>query len=118
MTAVYIFLGGGLGSIARYGVSKFVLNLAETHLPLGTLLANILSCIVLGFILTTNKITWMDSDVLKPLMVIGFCGGFSTFSTFSLETLALLRNDMIFWAVANILVSIAMCMFILYLLIK
>lgn len=90
MPWLLVFLGGGLGSIARYGIARLLppAELAQGHLPWFTLLANILACILLG-----AGIALVSKDQLsKPfqlLLLTGFCGGFSTFSTFALELLLL-----------------------------
>lgn len=109
-TVLAIFLGGGLGSISRYGVSK----LYTGTFPVSTLLANVLSCVLLGLAVYTFASKIEGSSFLKPFIIIGFCGGFSTFSTFSFETFELLRNGHLLYAVLNILVSITFCLAIFY----
>ena len=85
-----VFIGGGLGSLARYGIARWLppTELVEGEIPWFTLLANILACIVLGV-----GIGLVSKELLsKPvqlLLLTGFCGGFSTFSTFALELLFL-----------------------------
>ncbi|MGB3344929.1 MAG: fluoride efflux transporter CrcB [Aequorivita sp.] len=86
-----IFMGGGLGSILRYLLSKF-LNSHETGLPYGTLLANISGSLLLGIILglALKNNTLSSSTVL--FLATGFCGGFTTFSTFAYENHLFLKN--------------------------
>ena len=83
---IAIFIGGGLGSLLRYSIS-LGLKKYESGFPFATLTANILSCIVLGaaWIYFSRNTNYPDQT--KLLIMTGFCGGFSTFSTFSLETL-------------------------------
>ncbi len=93
---VAIFVGGGIGSICRYAVSKAVMNLDAAMFPIATLLANVISCAALAATLTYVIPKMEGNEWIRPLIVIGFCGGFSTFSTFSLETLQLLRAEIFF----------------------
>lgn len=117
MHILAVFIGGGLGSIARYGISKALLNVMPSNFPVGTILSNILACLVMGAVLYLygNKV---ESGYIRPLVLIGFCGGFSTFSTFSLETVYLIKQNLLAYAVLNIAVSIISCLFILWALVK
>ena len=99
---VLIFLGGGLGSILRHLLSKF-LNSYETGIPYGTLLVNILGSLLLGIILgwALKNDSLSSSTVL--LLATGFCGGFTTFSTFAYENHLFLKNgDLLSFAVYSI----------------
>ena len=87
---LWVFLGGGLGSMCRYGIARL---LSPYHLvfPYATLLANVLSCILLGYLMGLS-LRQEVSATYKLLLMTGFCGGFSTFSPFSNETFSLLES--------------------------
>ena len=106
MNLLAIFIGGGLGSLARFAVSLFFFTRFRTLLPWGTIAANALACIVLAFVFIRYTEMDLERPLLKPLLIIGFCGGFSTFSTFSYETLELIKAGDTVYAVANVLISV------------
>ena len=109
-----VFLGGGLGSIARYGVSEIVKANFKTSYPLATFLSNSVSCLILAVIVGVFSSKMEGYPVLKMLLVVGFCGGFSTFSTFSFETVALMRSGNLIIAFANVLISVSVCLAVIF----
>lgn len=88
---VLVFIGGGLGSVCRYLIAKF-LNNPATEIPYGTFVANILGSFLIGLILGLAT----KNEALSPnqtlLLATGFCGGFTTFSTFAYENHLFLKS--------------------------
>lgn len=103
----WVFLGGGLGSICRYLLALVLKDLSGNY-PLATWAANIISCFILGA-LWVWALKNSAGDSFKLLWMTGFCGGFSTFSTFTLETITLLQKGESTLALTNIVLSILVC---------
>lgn len=105
-----VFLGGGTGSVARFLLSKW-LNSPSTGLPYGTFLANVLGSFLIGIILGYFYKTNAISQNTMLLLATGFCGGFTTFSTFAYESHILLKNNDFLsfglYAAASIIVGFA-----------
>ena len=105
-----IFIGGGLGSLCRYFLSRALQSSFVTTLPLGTLASNVLASFVVGLFFGYEAFRSPGNPAWRLLIVVGFCGGFSTFSTFSNETLTLLKTGQYGWGLTNILISVILCL--------
>jgi len=108
-TAFLVFLGGGIGSLARYSLGKWIGTLHTHYFPFGTLVANILACFALGVVLGLADTRQLLSPSAKIFWAVGFCGGFSTFSTFSGEALSLAQSGFTGSSMAYVLASLLAC---------
>ncbi|WP_333872270.1 fluoride efflux transporter CrcB [Kosakonia cowanii] len=100
-----VFIGGGTGSVARWMLSV-KLNPVHQIIPLGTLTANLIGAFIIGAGLAWfNRMTHID-PVWKVLITTGFCGGLTTFSTFSAEVVFLLQEGRAGWALLNVAVNL------------
>ena len=113
MNFLYVFIGGGLGSICRYGISRLIKQ-TDLHFPAATFVANVISCIILGYLIGLTLKDGMASSQ-RLLWMTGFCGGFSTFSTFSGETFQLLETGQTTTAMAYVLASLVVCILCIWL---
>jgi CrcB protein len=111
-----VFVGGGLGSLLRFGMSMLVIQYYRAVFPLATFLSNILSCIIFGLAIYFLGEKMKTEFSLWLLIITGFCGGFSTFSAFSYDTVELIRTGNMMYAILNILVSVSACIAVIYML--
>lgn len=90
---ILVLLGGGFGSIARYLISYFFSKNNVTHFPWATFIANAVGCLIIGLLFGYIQKNNLQNETLKLLLITGFCGGFTTFSTFSLENIQFIQNQ-------------------------
>jgi CrcB protein len=109
-TCLLIGLGGALGTIARYALSYWTLSISR-ELPWGTILINIAGSFIIGFFgtLTLSQGKFPVSENVRLFVMVGLCGGFTTFSAFSLQTLDLLRGGAPIKAMLNVILSVTLC---------
>jgi fluoride exporter len=108
----WVALGGALGSMARYWLGVRITLLAGLAFPWATILINILGSLVIGFLV---RLTGPQGRLPAPLdarafLIVGICGGFTTFSAFSLQSLELARDGRLLLAGANIVLSVVLCL--------
>jgi fluoride exporter len=111
-TAFFVFIGGGLGSLFRWGVSGLIASKAGETFPWGTLVVNISGSFIIGLFatLTGPDGRWLAKDTFRQFFMIGICGGYTTFSSFSLQTLNLANNGEWGKAAVNSLLSLILCL--------
>ena len=104
-SAAFVFLGGGLGAVARYSLDSGLKRISPIReFPIGILVCNLLGCFLIGIALgylSRSAPAWFS-----PLVITGFLGSFTTFSTFSRDTLHLFDTGLAGMAIANILLSV------------
>lgn len=101
-----IFIGGGIGAITRYLVGIFCINLMKSNLPIATFCVNIIGCFIIGFLYIFFIEKFQVHPAVKFALTVGFCGGLTTFSTFSLEIAEMVQNSQFVHALVYILLSL------------
>ena len=118
MTELSLFaiaIGGGLGSIARFVISREIGNWMGNYLPYGTLTVNVAGSLALGWFITFFLDRPEVSSALRLGLTVGFLGAFTTFSTFSYESLQLLLDGSVWRAIFNVVLNAAACIGMCYL---
>lgn len=111
LETLLIFIGAGLGGVSRYWISNIIYHFLGRQFPYGTLFVNVSGCFLMGLLYVLILERFADiGPQLRALILIGLLGGYTTFSSFSIETLNLFENGAIVSAVLNILLSIALCL--------
>ena len=101
MTLFLIALGGALGAIARFLLSSFVLRVSGSLFPLGTFVVNVAGCVVFGLIIGAAQQRFVLTPERNAFLLVGVLGGFTTFSSFAYESIALLRDGQFVAAALN-----------------
>ncbi len=112
LTYLYIGLGGAIGSIARAWTANAVVRTLGPHFPWGTILVNIVGSFIIGFFgaLTAGDGRFSAHPDARAFVMVGICGGFTTFSSFSLQTFDLARDGKLMAALANVVFSLILCL--------
>lgn len=114
---LWVALGGAIGSISRFGLGEAMLRLTGPRFPWGTLLINVLGSFVIGYFgaLSTANGRLPAPEEIRAFVLVGFCGGFTTFSAFSLQTLLLFRSGAALLGGLYIVGSVALCLAVVWL---
>lgn len=117
ITYLWIAVGSALGGVARYACSGLIADWFGQTFPLGTLVINVLGSFVIGFFAT---LTGPDGRLLvsgdvRQFVMVGLCGGYTTFSAFSLQTLSLAQDGEFIRAGLNVVGSVVLCLFSVWL---
>jgi CrcB protein len=114
---LWIALGGALGTVARYWFSGFVARIIGETFPWGTLLVNVSGSFIIGFFaaLTGPDGRMFVGSTARQFVMVGLCGGYTTFSSFSLQTLNLMNDGEWLRAGGNIVLSVALCLIFVWL---
>ena len=98
-------LAGGMGALARYGLAGFVQKISGVSFPWGTLVVNLTGCFLAGLLWSLFENRWIISGETRTVVLVGFMGAFTTFSTFIFETGDLLRSAQWMYATANLTIQ-------------
>ena len=112
---IAVFVGAGIGGSCRYYLSGFIFKVLPVFFPFGTLIINVLGSFALGFIIFGLNDKGLISPLVKLFLGVGFCGGFTTFSTFSYETYNLVADSEFMLAGLNVFLNVAVSFFGVYL---
>jgi CrcB protein len=113
MSYLWVTVGSALGGLLRYAISRLMLSFdVSIGFPIGTVLINVIGSFVIGYFgtLTLHSGKFPASDNVRLFVMVGICGGFTTFSSFSLQTFDLIRSDAWGRALANIALSVVLCL--------
>jgi fluoride exporter len=112
---LFVGLGGFIGTLVRYWLSGVIARRYGETFPLGTLAVNALGCFAIGFLFYFFYDRNLTSPVVRTVLFIGVLGGFTTFSSYGLQTFTLLRDGEMFLALINILASNILCLVLVWL---
>jgi CrcB protein len=107
---IFLAIAGVLGTLSRYGLSGLVQRLSGAGFPYGTLIVNVFGCLIIGFVMQIGLNTDIIPRTLRVTITIGFLGAFTTFSTFSYETVSYLQDSAWLLASLNIISNLGLCL--------
>lgn len=101
-----VAVGGSVGAVSRYLISQYMAAKFGASLPYGTLAVNVVGCLIIGAFMTLATEKFIISPYWRLIVVVGFIGGLTTFSSFSYETLKLLENSSLGYALSNVIFNL------------
>mgnify|MGYP005723666301 CR=1 FL=1 len=107
---VWVAIGGALGAVSRYALSTWVNTRTDSGFPFGTFTVNLLGSFLFGLLFIAVFSTVTPRESLRLLVLVGFLGAFTTFSTFSFETMRLVQEGQLGVALMNVLASVCLCL--------
>jgi CrcB protein len=112
VNGLLIAVGGAIGSLSRYWVAEWVARMLGTAFPYGTLLVNVTGSVLIGLAAggSWDHVRLSEAPVVRSFVMVGICGGYTTFSSFSLQTLLLLQAGEWLRASVNVLLSVFACL--------
>jgi CrcB protein len=110
LTYLAVAIGGAIGACLRFGINELMVNVLGKSFPFGTLLVNILGSFVLGWLFALFSSGVLAVSPWRALIAIGLIGAFTTFSTFSLDTVLLIQQGDWLKAIANVLLNVLLCL--------
>jgi CrcB protein len=110
MSYLWVTIGSAIGGLLRYAITRLTIPISQ-GVPWGTVLINVLGSFIIGYFgtLTLQSGRYPASDNMRLFVMVGLCGGFTTFSSFSLQTFTLMRDGAWVKALANVVVSVVLC---------
>ena len=110
MNVVLVFIGGGIGAATRYWMDGALQRWTGSSFPVGTFVINAIGCFLIGFMMGALQDRFMVNPSLRVFLAIGILGGFTTFSTFSYETVTMMRDAEYLYAAVNVLFTVVTCL--------
>lgn len=105
---IYLIIGGVVGTLSRYGLAGVVSQKYGSGFPWGTIAVNLTGCLVIGFLDVLFEKKFQLSPNYRLLLMTGFCGAFTTFSTLILETSHLIKENELLYAFGNVMISLCL----------
>jgi CrcB protein len=117
LNCVLVFFGAGAGGVSRYWASGIIANRYGASFPWGTLFVNVTGSFIIGFFntITAPEGRWLVGPAARNCFMTGFCGGYTTFSSFSLQTLSLAQDEEWLYAGGNAVLNLTLCLIAVWL---